>query len=131
MAFVPATITTELMEHADGRPIAYIDATAVAIFVYQQPDHTYVIDIHTRDDSAAGRLWLWTVCPTTLSLATSWEPRQSPRNAIKPCEYAPSPVSRASSPTPRRADTTAEERLRPPSRRLARVAHYTKVHALN
>ena len=56
MTPVPATITTELMAHADGRPIAYIDATAVAIFTYQQPDGSYVIDIHTRDDTASGRL---------------------------------------------------------------------------
>jgi hypothetical protein len=46
------------MEHADGRPVAYIDASAVAIFTYQQPDGTYVIAIHTRDDSACGRLRL-------------------------------------------------------------------------
>ena len=45
-----ATITTELLVHADGRPIAYIDATAIAVFAYQQPDDTYVIDIRTRDD---------------------------------------------------------------------------------
>jgi hypothetical protein len=47
---VPATITTELLAHADGRPIAYIDATAVAVFAYQQPDGAYVIDICIRDD---------------------------------------------------------------------------------
>ncbi len=58
MTLVPATITTELMEHADGRPIAYIDATAVAIFAYQQPDGTYVVDICTRDELASGRLRL-------------------------------------------------------------------------
>ncbi len=58
MTPVPAAITAELMEHADGRPVAYIDATAVAIFAYQQPDGTYVIDIHTRDDTASGRLRL-------------------------------------------------------------------------
>ena len=58
MTLVPATITTELMEHADGRPIAYIDATAVAIFAYQQPDGAYVIDICTRDELASGRLRL-------------------------------------------------------------------------
>lgn len=50
MTVVPATITTELLAHADGWPIAYIDATAVAIFAYQQPDGTYVIDICIRDD---------------------------------------------------------------------------------
>ena len=54
MTLVPATITTELMEHADGRRIAYIDATAVAIFAYQQPNGTYVIDIRTRDDIHGG-----------------------------------------------------------------------------
>jgi hypothetical protein len=46
------------MEHADGRPVAYVDAAAVAIFAYQQPDGTDVIDIHTRDDTADGRLRL-------------------------------------------------------------------------
>jgi hypothetical protein len=58
MTPIPATIATELMEHADGRPIAYIDATAVAIFAYQQPDGTYVVDICTRDELASGRLRL-------------------------------------------------------------------------
>jgi len=58
MTPIPAIITTELMEHADGRPIAYIDATAVAIFAYQQPDGTYVVDICTRDELASGRLRL-------------------------------------------------------------------------
>jgi hypothetical protein len=56
MSLVPATITTELMEHADGRPVAYVDATAVAIFTYQQPDGTYVIEICSRDDIVPGRL---------------------------------------------------------------------------
>jgi hypothetical protein len=41
-----------------GRPVAHIDATAVAIFAYQRPDDTYVIDICTREDIAAGRLRL-------------------------------------------------------------------------
>ena len=45
-----ATITTELLTHADGSPIGYIDATAVAVFAYQQPNGTYVIDICSRDD---------------------------------------------------------------------------------
>jgi hypothetical protein len=58
MTHVPATITAELLEHADGRPVAYIDATSVAVFACQQPDGTYVIDICTRDDTASGRLRL-------------------------------------------------------------------------
>jgi hypothetical protein len=58
MTAVPATITAEVMVHADGRPIAYIDATAVVVFAYQQPSGAYVIDIYTRDDTAAGRLRL-------------------------------------------------------------------------
>jgi hypothetical protein len=58
MALVPVNITTELLEHADGRPVAYIDATAIAIFAYQQPDGTYVIDVSTREDIAPGRLRL-------------------------------------------------------------------------
>jgi len=58
MTFISATITAELLEHADGRPVAYIDATGVAVFASQQPDGTYVIDICTRDDTATGRLRL-------------------------------------------------------------------------
>jgi hypothetical protein len=58
MTFIPATITAELLEHADGRPVAYVDATGVAVFACQQPDGTYVIDICTRDDTADGRLRL-------------------------------------------------------------------------
>jgi hypothetical protein len=58
MTVIPTTITAELMRHADGRAIAYIDATAVAVFTYQQPDGTYVIDIRTRDDIECGRLRL-------------------------------------------------------------------------
>lgn len=49
-------ITTELLGHPDGRPVAYIDATAVAVFAWQQHDGTYVIDISTRDDIPAGQL---------------------------------------------------------------------------
>jgi len=52
----PVTVTVELMEDAAGCPIAYTDATAVVVFVYQQPGGTYVIDIHARDDTAAGRV---------------------------------------------------------------------------
>ena len=58
MTFIPATITAELLEHADGRPVAYIDGTGVAVFACQQPDGTYVIDICTRDDAASRRLRL-------------------------------------------------------------------------
>jgi hypothetical protein len=56
MSLIPATITTELIEHADGRPVAYVDATDVAVFAYQEPDGTYVIEICTRDDIPTGRL---------------------------------------------------------------------------
>jgi hypothetical protein len=59
MTLVPATITTELMEHADGRPVAYVDATVVAVFVCQQADGTYVVDICTRDDTVPGQLSLF------------------------------------------------------------------------
>jgi hypothetical protein len=58
MILIPATITAELLEHADGRPVAYIDATAVAVFAYQQPDGIFVIDICTRDHAICGRLCL-------------------------------------------------------------------------
>jgi hypothetical protein len=50
MTVVSANITTELLAHTDGRPIAYVDATAVAVFAYQQPDGTYVIEVCIRDD---------------------------------------------------------------------------------
>ena len=59
MIFIPVTITAELLEHADGRPVAYIDATGITVFACQQPDGTYVIDICTRDDTATGRLRLF------------------------------------------------------------------------
>jgi hypothetical protein len=58
MTAIPSTITAELMQHADGRAIAYIDATAIAVFTYQQPDGAYIIDIRTRDDIARGQLRL-------------------------------------------------------------------------
>lgn len=58
MTRIPATIAAELLEHADGRPVAYIDATAVAVFTYQLPDGAYVIDVYTRDDITHGRLRL-------------------------------------------------------------------------
>jgi hypothetical protein len=58
MTVIPSTITADLLRHADGRAIAYIDATAVAVFAYQQPDGSYVIDIRTRDDIKCGRLRL-------------------------------------------------------------------------
>jgi hypothetical protein len=58
MTVISSTITAELMQHVDGRSIAYIDASAVAVFTYQQPNGTYVIDIRTRDDIASGRLCL-------------------------------------------------------------------------
>lgn len=51
MTSTPVTITAEVIEHADGRPVAYIDATSVAVFTYQQPDGTYIIDICTRDQA--------------------------------------------------------------------------------
>jgi hypothetical protein len=56
MTFRPATITTELLEHSDGRPVAYVDATAVAVFAYQQPDGSYLVEICTREDITDSRL---------------------------------------------------------------------------
>ena len=58
MTLVSATVTTELIAHADGRPIAYIDATAIAVFAYQKRNGTYVIDICSRDDIPVERLHL-------------------------------------------------------------------------
>jgi hypothetical protein len=51
MIRTPAVIRTELMEHTDGRPVAYIDATSMVVFSYQEPDGTYIVDICTRNDS--------------------------------------------------------------------------------
>jgi hypothetical protein len=56
MNAAPATITTELIERADGRPVAYVDATAVTVFAYQNPDGTYVVEICTRDEIPLGQL---------------------------------------------------------------------------
>lgn len=55
MKAVPATITAEVMEHADGRPVAYIDATGVVVFVWQEADGSYVVEVHTRDAIACRR----------------------------------------------------------------------------
>ena len=52
------TITAELMRDAEGCPVAYVDATAVAVFAYQDPGGALVIDIRTRDDTADARLRL-------------------------------------------------------------------------
>ncbi len=49
MLAVPTTATVELIEHADGRPVAYIDATGIAVFVQQLTDGAYIVDICTRD----------------------------------------------------------------------------------
>lgn len=51
MTSTPATITAEVMEHADGRPVAYVDATGIAVFTCQQRDGTYIVDICTRDQT--------------------------------------------------------------------------------
>lgn len=50
MAHAPLTITTEVLEHADGRPIAYVDATAVVVFAHWQPEGACVIEIFTREN---------------------------------------------------------------------------------
>ncbi len=44
----PDGTAAALIEHAGGRAVAYIDATAIAVFTYQDTDGTYVIDICTR-----------------------------------------------------------------------------------
>jgi hypothetical protein len=44
------------MKHADGRPVAYINATAVALFACQQPDSTYITHICARADISPGKL---------------------------------------------------------------------------
>jgi hypothetical protein len=73
----PATITAQLIEHADGRPVAYVDATAVAVFAYQRPDGTYVIDVYTRNDTASARLRLDGQPLTALAPAAGGEPGHS------------------------------------------------------
>ncbi len=84
MTLVPATIAVDVMEHADGRPIAYTDATSIVVFVYQEPDGTYVIDICTRDDTARGRLLLLLDGQPLPSGADGHCERQSNRTA-QPC----------------------------------------------
>jgi len=54
--FVPVPITARLLAHTDGRPIAYTDATAVVVFVYQDRSGVFTVDIHTRHPAADGRL---------------------------------------------------------------------------
>ncbi len=73
----PASITAELMEHADGRPVAYVDATAVAVFAYQRPDGTYLIDVYTRNDTASARLRLDGQPLTVVAPAGRSEPGRS------------------------------------------------------
>jgi hypothetical protein len=71
MIVIPVTITTELIEHADGRPVAYVDATSLAVFAYQKPDGSYVIDISTRDDIPLEQL---DVLLDGSSLLRLWQP---------------------------------------------------------
>lgn len=52
MSPVPAVITAEVMRDAGGHPVAYIDATGIAVFTYQQRNGTYIVDINTRDPSS-------------------------------------------------------------------------------
>jgi hypothetical protein len=77
---VPVTATTGLAEHADGRPIACTDATAVAVFVYQDPAGLYVVDIHTRDPVADGRL---RILLDQLPLLTETRPAPPPRQSAE------------------------------------------------
>jgi hypothetical protein len=51
-----ATVTTEVLERSDGRPIACIDATGLVVFAYQQPDGSCVVDMYTRDDTVSTQL---------------------------------------------------------------------------
>jgi hypothetical protein len=55
---IPAPIGTYMIEHTDGRPVAYVDATGLTVFTYQQPDGTYVVEVFTRDNTAAHGLRL-------------------------------------------------------------------------
>jgi hypothetical protein len=52
------TIGAYMMEHADGRPIAYVDAAGLAVYTYQQPDGAYTVEVYTHDDATADRLRL-------------------------------------------------------------------------
>ena len=49
MLAISTAVTVELMEHADGRPVVYVDATGIAVFIQRSRDGTYVVDICTRD----------------------------------------------------------------------------------
>jgi hypothetical protein len=46
------------MVGCDGRPVAYIDASAVAVFAHPQPDGSYVVEICAREDITDRRLHL-------------------------------------------------------------------------
>lgn len=65
MVTSPARITSEVLQHADGRPIAYTDATGVAVFIYQEGNGTYVIEICTRDNTGSRRCILLDGAPLT------------------------------------------------------------------
>ncbi len=93
MTLVPATIAVDVMEHADGRPIAYTDATSIVVFVYQEPDGTYVIDICTRDDTARGRLLLLL---DGQPLPSSAEARANARPATPRSDVRPAPARQGS-----------------------------------
>lgn len=65
MVTTPARITTEVFQHSNGHPVAYTDATGVAVFTYQDPDGVYVIDVCTRDGTGEATCIVFDGVPAT------------------------------------------------------------------
>lgn len=101
----PLTVTAEVLRHADGRPIAYIDATAIAIFVQQRPDGSHLISIYTRHDSADDQIQI------LVDEAPATPSRRQPRTAGEPGR-------RTSRPSPRHSQPGRCPRRHPPERSL-------------
>jgi hypothetical protein len=95
MKLTPLTITAEVLRHADGRPIAYIDATAIAVFVHQQPDGSHLISIYTRHDSAEDQIQiLLDETPVTPLHQPPRTPSQPGRRTRRPLRCQPKPARR-------------------------------------
>lgn len=54
--FLTATITAQELEQCNGRPLAYVDADTLAVYVFQRDDGDVVIDAYPRDDQAREHL---------------------------------------------------------------------------
>ena len=73
-----AAVTVELMEHADGRPVAYIDATVIAVFAYQLPDGSFMVDICTRDSTGEQVRIVLDGAPVKISNGGPYRPGDGP-----------------------------------------------------